>query len=190
MSTLALDPRRTALLLLLWALPISRAHADDGVDHAFDVSRPRATLGVGYTLGASNSLESPALLSNFDPSDPRVGLILLAAYGPSPMLVVDGLAASSEDRSFTIAELLAASIGLVISVAGFADSMSRQPGAELSIGAMATAQAMAMNLQMMTNSVERLVFGNITGTVREAARPTFLPIPFQSGAGVVMRWND
>jgi hypothetical protein len=178
----------SVLLLGCCAALASPACADDGVDHALDVGRARATLGVGYTLGASASLVSP-MSTGFDPGDPRVGLILIAAYGPSPLLLIDELAGGSASREFTIGELLAASIGLVVSVTGFADALGREDGASLAIGSMAIAQAMAMNLQMLNNGIERLVLGNVLGTPHEAARPTFLPVPFEGGAGLVVRWE-
>jgi hypothetical protein len=191
LSELVSFSRRALVTVIVAAFvaPSAWARADDGVDHALDVARPRSTLGVGYTLGASSSLELPMSTSSFDPADPRVGVILLAAYGPSPFFVLDMLAAESEGRELTIFELLAASVGLVVSVSGFADALSREQGMGLAVGSMATAQALAMNLQMLTNGIERLVFGNILGTPREALRPTFLPVPFQGGAGLVLRWT-
>src|SRR5512146_3280771 len=100
------EAARAIAVLALVLSPMATAQADDGVDHAFDVARPRSTLGVGYTLGTGTSLEPP-MTTGFDPSDPRVGTVLLAAYGPSPLLLIDHFAAQSEDRGFTIAELLA-----------------------------------------------------------------------------------
>lgn len=178
-----------AVLVALALAPAALARADDGVDHALDVARPRSTLGVGYTLGAGTSLEAP-LTTSFDPSDPRVGVLLLAAYGPSPLLLIDHFAASSEDRGFTIAELLAASVGLVVSLVGFADSIGEPDGTTLAFASLATAQAASMNLQMLSNGIERLLFGNVAGTALEAATPTFLPAPFWGGAGIVMRWEN
>ncbi len=186
----ALAARWLAAAVALCLMPSGIVRADDGVDHALDVARPRSTLGVGYTLGAGTSLETPTMLTSFDPSDPRVGVILLAAYGPSPLLLIDRFAASSENRDYTIGELLAASVGLVIGAGGFVDAFSREDGTSVAFGSLATAQAMAINLQMLTNGIERLVFGNIAGTAREAATPTFLPVPFQSGAGIVLRWEN
>lgn len=176
-------------VMVFCALPVAIVRADDGVDHALDIARPRATSGVGYTLGTGGNLDNP-LPSNFDPTDPRVGVLLIAAYGPSPLLLIDMVAANSEDRTFTIGELLASSIGLVISAGALVDSFSSADGTSLAFGAMATAQAAAINMQLLSNGIARMLFGNIRGTSREQLAPTFLPVPFDAGAGIVLRWQN
>jgi hypothetical protein len=170
-----------ALLLTGIALPTATL-ADDGVDHAFELRR----MPSGMSLGSSFE---PLTLSAFDPGDPRVGLTLIAAYGPTPLLFIEGVAADAAGhRPFTIVELVAASIGSAASAWGLADALSREGEVNVAIGSLATAHALSWNLELMTDALTRLVFSGSSDAERE--RPTFLVFPVNGGAGITLRWES
>lgn len=133
-----------------------------------------------------DALRRPTL-TGFEPGDPNVGLTLLAAYAPSPLLLVEALRPGFDDHTFDALELFVASIGIAASSYGFSTSFARAPDAGLGIESLATAHALAWNLQLATLALVRLVLHQDTND--DDALPTFVPFTVDGGAGVVARWQ-
>ena len=132
-----------------------------------------------------------ATYADFDPGDPRVGLILIAAYGPSPLLLVDRIASEQDwGRAFTIAEIIAASVGIGVAVWGMLEALGNDAGADIAFGSIATAHALAWNLQLMANALSRLAFGVSPDGILQPWLPTFMAFPAYGGAGVLVRWEN
>ena len=169
------------IVTLAWAAPCV-VHADDGVDHAFDVRRPPGQWNM------SDALLAPAL-HGFDPGDPRVGVVLLVAYLPTPLLIFESVARQLESRAFDIVELLVAFAGSFAAAWGFADSFGNPIDAGLSIETLVTAHALSWNLQLVAHALSRLVFGDIAEHIVEL-EPELLPFGVDAGAGVLARWEN
>lgn len=161
-------------------LPVGRARADDGVDHALDLQRPPDRWNMG------DALRRPTL-TGFDPGDPNVGLTLLAAYAPSPLLLIEELRPDFESHAFDAVELLVAGLGIAASSYGFTTSFARAPDAGLGIESLATTHALAWNLQLAMLALIRLVLHHDPHDDERV--PTFLPFTVDGGAGVVAQWQ-
>jgi hypothetical protein len=172
---------------IAWALFVAigalapAVRADDGVDHALEMRRT-TSVGLGNSLDALT-------LSGFDPGDPRTGLTLIAAYGPTPLLFVESLAGDDlNNRPFTIAEIIASAIGSAASAWGLFDALGREGDANVAIGSLATAHALSWNLELMSNALSRLLFTD--AAARSHERPAFIVFPVDGGAGITLRWQD
>ena len=172
----------SALAFVFLALLSSAARAD-AQDEAAALRRPTSAISVA-------SFERPTY-SDFDPGDPRIGLLLIAAYGPSPLLIVDRLASEQNwGRAFTIAEIITAALGLGAAMWGLVESLGREAGADIAFGSIATAHALSWNLQLMTNALSRLAFGVSPAGIPQPWLPTFMAFPAYGGAGVLVRWEN
>lgn len=174
--------RRSVLVScsLAIALCASVAQADDGVDHAFDTRRPPNRWDAG------DALRMPTL-SGFNPGDPRVGVVLLMAYAPTPFMIVESVAQDLESQPFDILELLIATAGTVASIWGFVDSFDHPLDAGLAIESLATAHALSWNLQLLEHSLLRLLLGD-TAEQFGSTEASFLPFTVGGGGGVVAQW--
>ncbi|MFO0682768.1 MAG: hypothetical protein U0234_11980 [Sandaracinus sp.] len=178
-------PRLSVLLTVALAMGLALAaapvRADDGVDYAFDIRRPPDRWSMG------DALRRP-VLTGFDPGDPNVGLTLLAAYAPSPLLLVEALRPQAASHAFDAVELFVAAIGIAASSYGFTTSFARAPDAGLGIESLATAHALAWNLQLALLALVRLVFHHDPHDDERV--PTFVPFTVDGGAGVVAQWQQ
>lgn len=173
--------RYLSIAFVVLALLPMRARANNGQDEAATVRRPSSPLSV-------SSFER-ATYSDFDPGDPRIGLLLVAAYGPSPLLLVDRIASEQDwGRAFTIAEIITASLGLGAAMWGLVESLEREGSADIAFGSIATAHALSWNLQVMTNALSRLALG--VSDSPPPWLPTFMAFPAYGGAGVLARWEN
>ena len=170
-----------AVCVLAFALTPLGARADDGVDSALSIRRQASPMSLG------NSVD-PLTLSGFDPGDPRIGLTLIAAYGPSPFLLIEGMGDMDlRTRSFTVIELVAGTLGSLASAWSLADSLGREGDRNVAIGSLASAHALTWNLELMSSAVMRMVFGDeLEGPLNELP-PAFMVFPVDGGAGVSMR---
>lgn len=152
-------------------------------DEAATLRRPSSAIRIA-------SFEQPTY-AGFDPGDPRVGLILIAAYGPSPLLLVDRVASEQDwGGAFTIAEIITAAIGLGAAMWGLIEALQSDAGADIAFGSIATAHALSWNLQLLTNALSRLAFGVNLDGIPQPWLPTFMAFPAYGGAGVLMRWEN
>ena len=171
----------SVFVFVLLALLPTTAPAD-AQDEAGALRRPSSAINIA-------TLDRPTY-AGFDPGDPRVGLILIAAYAPSPLLVLDRVASEQNwGRAFTIVEIITAAIGLGAATWGLFESFGQGAGADIAFGSIATAHALAWNLQLMTNALSRLAVGVNDGTPQPWL-PTFMAFPAYGGAGVLVRWEN
>ena len=171
----------SAFAFVFLALLSSAARAN-AQDEAGGLRRPTSAISVA-------SFERPTY-SDFDPGDPRIGLLLIAAYGPSPLLIVDRVASEQDrGRAFTIAEIITASLGISAASVGLIQFLGSEGDADIAFGSIAAAHALSWNLQLMANALSRLAFGVSDGTPQPWL-PTFMAFPSYGGAGVLVRWEN
>jgi hypothetical protein len=172
-----------SLLAAIASASPALAQSDDGVDHAFDIQRPRTSQ-----WNMSGSLMAPTL-TGFDPGDPRVGIALLVAYAPSPLLIVERVSDQLRSRPFDIVQLIVATAGTVAATWGFVDSFDRPVDVGLGIQSLATAHALSWNLELLVTAATHLALGDAADRF-EPLQPMFLPFTLDGGGGVVAQWQN
>lgn len=122
----------------------------------------------------------------FEPLDPEVGPALALAYAPSPLLLVDGIVGADAGTGLTLSELAVGLVGAAVAAGAFVDVQMREPPSDVSIASIATAHALAWNLELATRALVRLRFSVAEG---DPLVPTFFAVPVMGGATVSPRWT-
>lgn len=143
----------------------------------------------GRSLGFGELSGGELTIAPFDPGDARTGLVLAAAYGPSPLFVLDGFAPDVlETTPGTVGQLITGLVGMAASSVAFADAFNSSGGADVSIHSIAAAHAMSWNAQMATRSLLELLFHSTDAQIIDEATPFVVAYPLLGGAGIAPRW--
>ena len=143
--------------------------------------------GTSFGLGSFSAYER--VVAPFRPDAPETGLPLLLAYAPSPLLFVDLLFRDDAiRRDIVIIQLVAGALGTLVSGWALYDALQRESQADIAFASLATAHALAWNLQMTIASSVRLALGQLDGPTVDAAVPMVMAFPVRGGAGLGPQW--
>jgi len=151
--------------------------------YAHILERPMNT-SLGFGASAPNLSVAP-----FDPSNPEVGIGLLASYAPTPLFLLDRVFGDElVGTPWIVVELVAGLGGLVFSGWAYGDALLRDQASDISFSAIAAAHALSWNLELTTQSLLRLALGAHDNEQIESAVPTIMAFPLIGGAGISPRW--